>query len=47
MNELKHRYTALRHQAIELMHSGNVNGYLAKLVALHDVRIQILQVSVR
>lgn len=45
MNELKHKYTAMKQQTIEMMQSGNVNAYLAKLVALHDVRIQMIQLS--
>ena len=47
MNELKHKYTALRQQAIELMQGGHVNAYLAKLVVLNDVRMQMIQIASR
>ncbi|MDZ4750941.1 MAG: hypothetical protein SGI87_04930 [Flavobacteriales bacterium] len=45
MNELKNKYNALRHQAVELMQTGNVNAYLSKLVAMNDVKLQLIQVS--
>ncbi len=45
MNELKHKYTAMKQQAVEMMQCGNVNAYLAKLVALHDLRMQLIQIS--
>lgn len=45
MNELKHKYTAMKQQAVEMMQSGNVSAYLAKLVALHDLRMQMIQIS--
>jgi hypothetical protein len=45
MNELKNKYNALRHQAVELMQSGNVNAYLSKLVAMNDVKLQLIQLS--
>jgi hypothetical protein len=45
MNELRNKYNALRHQAVELMQSGNVNAYLSKLVAMNDVKLQLIQLS--
>ena len=31
MNELRHKYIAMKQQSIEMMQSGNINAYLAKL----------------
>jgi hypothetical protein len=45
MNELKNKYFAMKQQAIENMQHGNVNAYLAKLVALDDLRMQMIQMS--
>jgi len=45
MNELKNKYTAMKQQAVEMMQSGNVNAYLAKLVTLNDIRLQMIQIS--
>jgi hypothetical protein len=45
MNELKHKYTAMKQQAVEMMQHGNVNAYLAKLVDLHDLRMQMIQIN--
>lgn len=45
MNEMKLKYTAMKQQAIEMMQSGNINAYLAKLVALQDVRLQMIQMT--
>lgn len=45
MNELKLKYHALRQQAVEQMQSGNINAYLAKLVALSDVRMQMINIA--
>lgn len=42
MNELKNKYTAMRQQAVEMMQNGNVNAYLAKLVALNDLKLQMI-----
>jgi hypothetical protein len=46
MNELKNKYFAMKQQAIENMQHGNVNAYLAKLINLNDLRMQMLQLSV-
>lgn len=45
MNELKNKYTAMKQQAVEMMQSGNVNAYLARLVTLNDIRMQMIQIS--
>ncbi len=45
MNELKNKYFAMKQQAIENMQHGNVNAYLAKLVVLDDIRMQMLQMN--
>jgi len=42
MNEHKLKYHALRQQAVEMMQAGNINAYLAKLLALSDVRMQLI-----
>jgi hypothetical protein len=45
MIELTNKYTAMRQQAIEMMQHGNVNAYLAKLVALNDLKLQIINLN--
>jgi hypothetical protein len=45
MNELKNKYTAMRQQAVEMMQNGNVNAYLAKLVDLNDLRLQLINLQ--
>lgn len=45
MNELSNKYFAMKQQAIENMQCGNINAYLAKLVNLNDLRMQIIQMS--
>jgi hypothetical protein len=45
MNELSNKYFAMKQQAIENMQHGNINAYLAKLVNLNDLRMQIIQMS--
>lgn len=45
MNELKNKYTAMRQQAVEMMQNGNVNAYLAKLVDLNDLRLQLINLN--
>jgi hypothetical protein len=45
MNELKNKYFAMKQQAVENMQHGNINAYLAKLVNLNDLRMQIIQMS--
>ena len=45
MNELKNKYFAMKQQAIENMQHGNVNAYLAKLVSLNDIKMQMIQMS--
>jgi hypothetical protein len=45
MNELKNKYFAMKQQAIENMQHGNVNAYLAKLINLNDLKMQMLQLS--
>ena len=45
MNELKNKYFAMTQQAIENMQHGNVNSYLAKLIDLNDLRLQMVQIS--
>lgn len=45
MNELKNKYGDMKQQAVEMMQNGNVNAYLARLVTLHDMRIQMIQIS--
>jgi hypothetical protein len=45
MNELRNKYYALKQQAVEMMQSGNVNAYLAKLVAIDDVKMQMIQIG--
>jgi hypothetical protein len=45
MNELANKYFAMKQQAIENMQHGNVNAYLAKLIDLNDLRLQLIQMS--
>ena len=45
MSELSNKYTAYRQQAIEMMQNGNVNAYLAKLVALNDLKMQMINLG--
>ena len=45
MKELKNKYTALKTQAMELMRGGNISAYLAKLQEVHDLIMQIVQLS--
>jgi hypothetical protein len=45
MKELMNRYTALKHQAIELMKAGKISAYLAKLQEVNDLRFQMIQIS--
>lgn len=45
MKELMNRYTALKHQALELMKAGKVSAYLAKLQEVNDLRFQMIQIS--
>lgn len=45
MKELKRKYNALKDQSMNLMKNGQVNAYLAKLIEVNDVRLQIVQVS--
>ena len=45
MKELRFEYQSTRQQAIELMQKGNVSAYLARLVALHDLRLQMINLS--
>ncbi|MBL0315494.1 MAG: hypothetical protein IPP69_06825 [Flavobacteriales bacterium] len=45
MNELKNKYFAMKQQAIENMQHGNVNAYLAKLVSLNDLKMQMIQMT--
>jgi hypothetical protein len=45
MNELMNKYFAMKQQAIENMQHGNVNSYLAKLIVLNDLRMQMLQIN--
>ena len=45
MNELKLKYHAMRQQAVEYMQKGNINAYLSKLIALNDVRLQMIQIA--
>jgi hypothetical protein len=45
MNELKNKYGDMKQQAVEMMQNGNVNAYLARLVTLNDMRIQMIQIS--
>jgi hypothetical protein len=45
MNELKNKYFAMKQQAIENMQNGNVNAYLAKLLVLDDLKMQMIQMT--
>jgi hypothetical protein len=45
MNELKNKYFAMKQQAIENMQYGNINSYLAKLIDLNDLRLQMVQIK--
>ena len=45
MKELRNKYFALKTQAMEMMKKGNVNGYLAKLIEVNDVRLQLVQIK--
>lgn len=45
MKELRNKYFALKTQAMDMMRNGNINGYLAKLVEVNDVRLQLVQVK--
>ncbi len=47
MNELKNKYFTLKQQAIENMQHGNINAYLAKLVNMSDIKMQMIQLSVQ
>ncbi len=44
MKELRNKYFALKTQAMEMMKNGNINGYLAKLIEVNDVRLQLVQI---
>jgi len=45
MKELRNKYKAIKHQAIELMKGGNVNAYLAKLKEVDDLKMQMIQIA--
>ena len=45
MKELRNKYFALKTQAMEMMKNGNINGYLAKLIEVNDVRLQLIQIK--
>ncbi|MFN0033336.1 MAG: hypothetical protein ACKVOR_14330 [Flavobacteriales bacterium] len=45
MKDLRNKYFAMKQQAIENMQHGNVNAYLAKLVAMDDLRMQMIQIA--
>lgn len=45
MKELKNKYIALKDQAMNLMKNGQVNAYLAKLIEVNDLRLQMMQVA--
>lgn len=45
MKELKNKYIALKDQAMNLMQNGQVNAYLAKLIEVNDLRLQMMQVA--
>ncbi|MGB0136471.1 MAG: hypothetical protein ACPF83_04460 [Flavobacteriales bacterium] len=45
MKELRNKYFALKTQAMEMMKNGNINGYLAKLIEVNDVRLQLVQIK--
>lgn len=45
MKDLMNRYTALKHQAIELMKAGRISAYLAKLQEVNDLRFQMIQIT--
>jgi len=45
MNDLKKKYLELRAKALELMSAGKVNAYLATLVEVNDVRLQMIQTA--
>lgn len=45
MNDLKKRYTELRNKAIQLMSAGRINAYLATLVEVNDLKMQMIQVT--
>jgi hypothetical protein len=45
MNELKKRYQELKAKAKKLMSAGKVNAYLATLVEVNDIRMQMIQVK--
>ena len=45
MKELRNKYFALKTQAMEMMKHGNINGYLAKLIEVNDVRLQLVQIK--
>lgn len=47
MKELMNRYTALKHQAIELMKAGKVSAYLAKLQEVNDLKFQLIQINTK
>lgn len=45
MKELKRKYIAQKGQAIYLLKNGNINAYLAKLIEVNDVKLQMIQVA--
>lgn len=45
MNDLKKKYQELRAKALEYMSAGKVNAYLATLVEVNDLRVQMIQTA--
>lgn len=45
MNELTNKYFAVKQQAVENLQMGNINMYLAKLMNLNDLELQMAQLS--
>ncbi|MDG1262306.1 MAG: hypothetical protein P8H59_04175 [Flavobacteriales bacterium] len=45
MKELKRKYMAMKRQAIDLMKTGNISAYLAKLQEVNDLKFQMIQIA--
>ena len=47
MKELKKRYLEAKNKAMELMQAGRVSEYIAHLVTVQDLRLQLMNSAVR
>jgi hypothetical protein len=47
MKELKKRYLEAKNKAVELMQAGRISEYIAHLVTVQDLRLQLMNSAVR